>query len=327
MRWVVYGAGAVGGTVGARLAASGHDVVLIARGPHLEAIRRSGLRVDSPAGSVTIAADVAADPVEARVGGRDVVLLAMKSQHTVAALDDLRSVAPSTTAIVCLQNGVHNEREALRRFANVYGVCVMCPTAHLAPGIVEAYSTPVTGILDVGCFPDGVDATAEAVAAAFADATFSSEARGDIARWKYMKLLTNLGNAVEAVCGPAARSGSLGARVRDEGVACLRAARIDFASDAEDAARRGDVLQVGSIGDRSRGGGSSWQSLRRRSGSIETDYLNGEIVLLGRLHGVPTPANALVQQVAREAAYLRREPGWVQEADLLARLDGEAVPG
>lgn len=197
----------------------------------------------------------------------------------------------------------------------------MCPTAHLAPGVVEAYSTPVTGLLDVGCFPNGVDSMAVWVAAAFAGATFSSEARPDIARWKYMKLLTNLGNAVEAACGPAARTGSLAARVRDEGIACFRAAGIDFASDAEDAARRGDLLQIGSIGDRPRGGGSSWQSLRRQSGSIETDYLNGEIVLLGRLHGVPTPANALVQQAAGEAAYLKQEPGSVREAELLARLD------
>lgn len=119
VRWVVYGAGAVGGTVGARLAASGHDVVFIARGRHLEAMQRSGLRIDSPERSVTIEAAVARDPVEARVGVGDVVVLAMKSQHTVAALDELRSAAPSEIPIVCLQNGVNNEREALRRFANV----------------------------------------------------------------------------------------------------------------------------------------------------------------------------------------------------------------
>jgi 2-dehydropantoate 2-reductase len=63
----------------------------------------------------------------------------------------------------------------------------------------------------------------------------------------------------------------------------------EYASDAEDTARRANLLSVQPIGNQPRGGGSSWQSLRRRTGSIETDFLNGEIVQLGRLHDVPTP--------------------------------------
>ena len=74
------------------------------------------------------------------------------------------------------------------------------------------------------------------------------------------------------------------------------------------------------VAGRERGGGSSWQSLRRATGSIETDYLNGEVVRLGRLHGVPTPANALLQATARRLAATGGEPGSVPAADLLARL-------
>ena len=55
---------------------------------------------------------------------------------------------------MCAQNGVANERAALRLFANVYGMCVMCPTGHLEPGVVEAYSSPVTGLLDIGRYPE-----------------------------------------------------------------------------------------------------------------------------------------------------------------------------
>ena len=55
--------------------------------------------------------------------------------------------------------------------------------------------------------------------------------------------------------------------------------------------------------------GSSWQSLMRRQGSIETDYLNGEIVFLGRKHGIPTPFNAVLQRVANEMAAAREPPG------------------
>ena len=52
---------------------------------------------------------------------------------------------------------VENERAALRFFPNVYGVCVMCPAVHLEPGVVQAYSTPVPGILHLGRFPSGAD--------------------------------------------------------------------------------------------------------------------------------------------------------------------------
>src|SRR5262245_32216522 len=148
MRFVVYGAGAVGGVVGARLAQHGHDVVLIARGTHYTAIREHGIRLESGVDNVTLALPVVDHPacIEWRAG--DVVLLAMKSQDTAAALEDLVSAAPAATAIVCLQNGVDNERMALRRFANVYAICVMCPTGFLTPGVVQAWSAPVTGILD-----------------------------------------------------------------------------------------------------------------------------------------------------------------------------------
>jgi 2-dehydropantoate 2-reductase len=58
-----------------------------------------------------------------------------------------------------------------------------------------------------------------------------------------------------------------------------------------------------------RSGGSTWQSLMRGTGSLETDFLNGEIALLGALHGVPTPYNRMLQEAAAEAAQLGRKPG------------------
>ena len=137
-------------------------------------------------------------------------------------------------------------------------------------------------------------------------------------RWKYAKLLMNLGNAVEAALGPEGRFSEVAAEARREGVACLRAAGIDCASREEDRERRGDLLQMKPIEGEERGGGSSWQSLARRTGRIETDYLNGEIVLLGRLHGVPTPVNERVQRVANHLARTGTPPGTLTEADLLA---------
>jgi 2-dehydropantoate 2-reductase len=312
---VIVGAGAIGGVVGARLAQRGEEVVLIARGEHLDALRRSGLRLESPEGATNVDVRVAGHPRDAGSVAGDVLLLAVKSHQTAAALETLTDV-PCEVPIVSLQNGVDNERTAARYFRNVYGACVMCPTAHLEPGVVEAYSVPTTGILDIGRYPSGSDSTAERIAAALSEATFSSEVRPDIMRWKYSKLLTNLGNAVEAICGPKARSGQVADAVRAEGERCLGAAGIAYASADEDAARRGDLLKVQPIGDRPRRGGSTWQSLHRRTGSIETPFLNGEILMLGRLHGVPTPANAVVSRLVTQMARRGDPPGSVLEEEL-----------
>lgn len=308
LRLVVYGAGAVGGVVGGRLFEHGHDVVLIARGAHHDAIREAGLRIESPDGEVTVPVPVVDHPAKLTFGVDVVVLLAMKSQHTEAALDDLARVAPPETPVVCLQNGVENERRALRVFPHVSGICVMCPTVYLEAGVVQAWSTPATGALDIGRYPSGVADSDRAVAAALAGSTFRSEARPDIMRWKYGKLLMNLGNAVEAAFGREGQ-GDLFRRVRAEGDAVLAAAGIDVPSAEEDRAQRAGVVQIGEIEGRSRGGGSSWQSLRRGTGSIEADDLNGEIVLLGRQLGVPTPLNEALQRLVRRMAAEGAAPG------------------
>jgi 2-dehydropantoate 2-reductase len=168
--------------------------------------------------------------------------------------------------------------------------------------VVEAHAAPLTGILDIGRFPHGTDERAEAIAAAFRASTFESVARPDIMRWKYAKLLNNLGNAVDALCGPDPGARPLQRRAWEEGAECLAAAGIDAVTPEEDEARRGDHFQWGGNAARSRPGASSWQSLARGTGSIEADYLNGEIVLLGRIHGVATPVNLLLQQTAARAA-------------------------
>jgi 2-dehydropantoate 2-reductase len=68
-------------------------------------------------------------------------------------------------------------------------------------------------------------------------------------------------------------------------------------------------LDVKPIGDRERAGSSSWQSLARGTGTIETDFLNGEIVLLGRLYGVPTPLNQAICRLADDAVRRSAQPG------------------
>jgi 2-dehydropantoate 2-reductase len=320
MRFIVYGAGAIGGVLGARLFEAGHDVVLIARGAHHDKISDTGLRLETPEGTTSLRIRVVGTPAEISFQDEDVVLLAMKSQDTGPAVWALAEGAPPDLPVVCVQNGVENERTALRRFENVYGVCVMSPTTHLAPGVVQANSTPVTGLLDIGRWPAGSDEITTRVAEALRSATYHSEERPDIPRWKWGKLILNLFNAVEAVCGPGTRTGQLADRIHTEAITCLEAAGIDYVDRKEDSARRGDLLQLRPIAGKRREGSSTWQSLTRSTGAIETDYLNGEIVLLGRLCGVPTPANSAIQWWANELAVHHRPPGSIAEGEILAGL-------
>ena len=234
MRFIIYGAGAIGGAIGGRLAEAGHDVVLIARGANYDALQRNGLQLEAPDRTVSLAIPVVDHPAELTISTDDVVIFAMKTQHTVAAANELSKVAPPDVAIVSAQNGVQNERMLLRRFADVYGMCVMCPASHLEPGVVQAYSSPITGLLDIGRWVGPIDDTAIAISDALRASTFESVPRDDIARWKYGKLLMNLGNAVEALCGHVEGIGPLMRLAREEATAVL-----DQAADRLRRPRRG----------------------------------------------------------------------------------------
>ena len=320
VRYIIFGAGGIGGTIGACLHQAGHDVLLVARGAHYEAIKADGLRFETPEQSVVLDVPVVDRPEAVGWRNDDAAVLAMKSQDTASALAALAAVAPSSLPVACAQNGVENERATLRHFEHVYGICVMCPTSFLQPGVVQAYSAPLTGLLDLGRYPSGVDTVAEEMASALASSTFASEARRDIMRWKYGKLLLNLTNALIALAGPEAARADLAKQVRAEAVACLQAAGIEFVDRDEDRARRGDLLTMRPIGGAHRRAGSTWQSLERGLGTVETDYLNGEIVLLGRLHGVPTPVNELLQRLTADAARGGTAPGTVPVDHLEAAL-------
>jgi 2-dehydropantoate 2-reductase len=326
VRFVVFGAGAIGGVVGARLHQAGHDVTLIARGAHHDAIRRRGLTIEDPDATAVLEIDVADAPRAVRWSGEELVLLAVKSQDSLPALRALEACAPADTPIVCLQNGVENERVALRLFANVYGAIVMAPTAHLEPGVVRAYGATLTGVIDVGRYPRGADDVARQIVHALGRSRFESAVREDIIRFKHAKLVMNLGNAVEALCGSGSSSEELTALAQEEGRAVLRAAGIEFvANEVNDVAGRWRRYGVREIAGRPREGSSTRQSLARAAGSVESDYLNGEIVLLGRLHGAPTPVNSLLQRSIAAAARERAAPGSVSAEDLLAAVRSDIL--
>lgn len=318
MRFVVFGAGAIGGVVGARLFQSGHQVALIARGAHYEAIREDGLTLETPRERVVLDIPVADSPDGLDWTGDEVLMLATKSQDTVAALERLRGAAPASTPVVCLQNAVENERSALRLFPSVYGAVVMCPTGHLEPGIVQAYGTRGTGVIDLGRYPSGLDALAQEIADVLGASDFSSQARPNIMEFKYAKLLGNLLNAVDALCEPGPSAGELIELAQKEGEAVLRAAGIDFvADDVNDVAQRWQRLDVQPIAGRERAGSSTRQSLVRGA-TLETDYLNGEISLIGRAAGVPTPLNDALCRLSSRAVHERWAPQTLSADEVLA---------
>ena len=249
MRYIVIGAGAIGGTIGGRLAASGHEVVLVARGAHLDALKARGLRLATPDGTSTLDIPAVTGPGELGLREDDVLLLATKTQDAEPLLADWAwqpvrngpvrngpvddTVAADALPVVCAQNGVASERIALRRFRQVYGMCVWLPATHLEPGVVEANGVPLAGLLHIGRYPSGADATAERIGEDLTASGFLAPVTADVMRWKYGKLLANLSNATEAVCGHDAwlRATELRRRVTAEGRAVLDAAGIAYASE------------------------------------------------------------------------------------------------
>lgn len=314
MRFVIYGAGGIGGTIGARLHIAGFEVLLIARGAHLDAIQQEGLRFRTPTIDQRLQIPAVSHPREANITALDAVIMCMKSQHTQAALNDLAACASDTTPVICCQNGVANERAALRHFENVYGMVVVLPAEHLNPGEVVNFAEDRAGVLDAGRYPAGADEKITQVTGALDAAGFGAYPDPAIMRQKYAKLLGNLNNAVQAACGEGSQA--ISRALRNEALACYAAAGINCATPEETRARRADGLRGGEVPGFARHGGSSLQSVLRGTGDIETDYLNGEIVQLGRLHGVPTPANRIVQQLGNRMVRDALTVGAVKIADL-----------
>jgi 2-dehydropantoate 2-reductase len=326
MRIVVFGAGAVGSVIGGRLHqhadAHRHEVTLVGRGAHCAAINAHGLTIHDPHGTDVVRVPAVERIDEVALHDGDVVILSMKTQGTAAALDALAAHAPPGITVACAQNGLENERLALRSFAAVAAICVMLPAAFMEPGVVDANGTPHNAILDVGRYPSGTDEVTDALAGALELSGLASRSLPDVMRWKHTKLLANLRNVSDALVAEGEPVKDLMRAAREEGIRCLAAAGFERAGDDEERARREGTMVAAPIGERPRAGSSTWQSFARGDTTTEVDWLNGEVVLLGRLHGVATPVNTMLCELARWAAANRIAPRSLRADDLLARLPG-----
>jgi 2-dehydropantoate 2-reductase len=320
MRFIIYGAGGIGSGIGGHLWRTGHEAILIGRSGHVDKIRAAGLRLITGTDEYRLDVPAVTHPREIELRAGDVVLLTMKSHDTEAALRELRAAGgdPWELPIFCVQNGIANEPIAARYFRRVYGVLIVIPGIYLEEGVVYNPIRGNAGMMDIGLYPRSADETAEQVAAALREASYEARSHSEVMAPKARKLLGNLGNALGAITDGRGDSGPYMAEVRREGERCLEAAGVAVESEASFRercqARRGETA----LPEGMRNLGSSWQSLMRRQGSIEADYLNGEIVLLGRKHGIPTPFNAVLQRIANEMAAAREPPGKYTAEELFA---------
>ncbi len=322
MRYIIYGAGGIGSIMGGHLARTGHDVILIGRPGHVNAIKNRGLRLITPLETYVLQIPAVTGPEQIGLTADDVICLCMKGQDTESALQDLKKVNENMP-IFCFQNGVRNEEIAARYFSDVYGAMVRVGAVYITDGEVTARRDP-PGWYIIGRYPAGTDSLVDAVAGGLRGAGYLVRTSADVMPYKWGKLMANLGNAIGAVTGSEWGSQrSLYRAVFDEARTILEEAGIRWISQEQvgkdwpetSTSVRGQLTTEAQS--------STWQSLARRQGSVETEFLNGEIVRVAKSLGMEAPLNEKLVSITREMAANHNLPG-TYTIDALSEMLGLA---
>ncbi|MDR5762416.1 ketopantoate reductase family protein [Caballeronia sp. LZ035] len=290
MKVAVMGAGAVGCYYGGMLARAGHEVVLIARPHHVEAIEREGLRLDTQQFDERV--HVSASTQASAVKGAHLVLFCVKSTDTESAARALAPHLERDALLLSLQNGVENAarlREILPQEAAaavVYVASEMAGPGHIRHhGRGELVIEPST--------------RSEDVARAFIEAGVPTEISDNVRGALWAKLVLNCAyNALSAITqlpyGKLVQGEGVTRTMRDVVDECLAVAK------AEGVIIPGDVdAAVSRIADTMPNQFSSTAQDLARGKLSEIDHLNGLIVRRGEAHGVPTPANRVLHTLVR----------------------------
>lgn len=287
-RWVILGAGAIGGSVGALLDRAGERVAYVARGAHGSAIRDHGLTLRTPGFEMVSKQECASSVQDLTWTPNDVALVATKLNDAQDLLDQLRAMGD--VPLIMLTNGLEGGRWAQERFSNWSQAMVWMPGTHLKPGEVINHAIDPAGIIDLG--PSSVS---DELAAALRHAGFLSEVRPDMEAWARAKLFTNVGNTAQAL-------------VKGEWTRVAKAAKQEAAAvldasspkpiDQETFGARVAPLKISDVAGRPRDGGSTWQSMQRGK-PLESEFLEGLIVRMGVETGIETPVNLALLEAAR----------------------------
>jgi len=288
VRVAVFGAGAVGGHLGACLAAGGADVRYIARGAHLEAMRERGLTLVSPEGDrSTVAVQATDDPAE--IGPVDVVLFLVKSYDTEAAAGQLSPLIGEGTGVLSLQNGIDNEDRIAAAVGkeHVLGGAAYILAAIEAPGVVRSgRARIVVGELEPGPPSERVERFVEVANNGGIEARAASDVR--LVKWEKYVLLVAF-SAVTAstqltvgdIRGSDAASGMLRA-IMTEAWSVGRALGVPLADDHVD---RAHALVLAQKDDE----GTSLRHDLLTGHRMELEALQGTLRRLGLETGIPTP--------------------------------------
>ena len=329
-RYIIIGAGGVGVSIAAELQRAGREVIIVARGAQLEFLRTGKLRYARPDGARYLELAAVGDAAEVDLTSDDVLVLATKTQDVEAAVadwawrpvrhpDGTRRPAGASLPLLTTQNGLETERFALRRFASVLAGVLWIPATYVQAGEVISAGAPAVGVIWLGAYPGGSHPWLAAIADDVRAAGFEVQVVEDILRWKAAKLLGSVTFVLAALYPAGERREQAAQLLRTEAREILVAAGYDIADVAAESTNDVSRFTAAPMAGRERGGNSTWQSFSRSS-PLETDFLNGEIVLAARLLGKTAPANEAVAERARAAWRDGVAPGSLSEDDLLAAL-------
>ncbi len=313
-RYIIIGAGAVGASLATEFERAGIAYGLVGRGSQIQHIRQHGLNYRRPSGVEKWRLTVfdAENPPELRPD--DILILTVKAQDVEATTADwaTRPIGNSSELvaslpIVTFQNGLSSEAIALRRFDKVYSASIMTPALFVETGKVVAAGNPQVGAVVLGRYPKGSDEITTRIAGDLGRANYLAEVRDDIQRWKAAKLILNVRNAVELFTGSVDAMKHAADRLSKEADVVLKAAGYAPAHPDERKVSIGH-WHIAENSGYELGQQSTWQSFTRGASS-EVDYLNGEVVRLGRLLGIPTPLNLAVQRAATSLKQQEGVPG------------------
>lgn len=290
LKVAVMGAGAVGCYFGGMLARAGHEVVLIARPQHVQAIARDGLRMETKTFDEHVRLAASAEP--GAVQGANLVLFSVKSTDTEAAGAQIRPHLPADALVLCLQNGVDNAdrlRAVLPQHA-VAAAVVYVATEMAGPGHVKHHGRGELVIEPAVSSSFSSEGVAQALIAAGVPTEISDNVRGAL----WAKLILNCAyNAVSAIAqlpyGKTVQGEGVKDVMRDvvaESLAVAKAEGVQVPGDVDAAIRKIAETMPSQFS-------STAQDLARGKRS-EIDYLNGLIVQRGEALGVATPANRVL---------------------------------